>query len=276
MMKAPVEQSPLGKKSAYVDQYDASLLFPIPRQQKRDEIGIGVDLPFRGVDIWNAYELSWLNEKGKPVVALAEFYVPAESPNLIESKSFKLYLNSFNQTRFASLQEVQHHLATDLSAVVGSEVKVTIVYLNQAGHSADIQSVNAVCIDDLDIEIDTYQTAPELLQTDVEVVEEQLVSHLLKSNCLVTGQPDWGSVLIDYSGPRIHHDSLLKYLISFRQHNEFHEQCVERIYTDLKRHCHCESLTVYARYVRRGGLDINPFRTDRGDRFADNIRLIRQ
>ncbi len=272
-----VEQSPLGKTSAYIDQYEATLLFPIPRQQKRDEIGIKQELPFHGVDIWNAYELSWLNEKGKPVVALAEFFIPAESPKLIESKSFKLYLNSFNQTRFHSLQDVQKVLQLDLSEAAGADVRVTVVYLSQSVHSADIVESDAFCIDDLDIEIDTYQTAPELLKTvDDDIVEERLVSHLLKSNCLVTGQPDWGSVMIQYRGSKIDHEALLKYLISFRQHNEFHEQCVERIFMDLKKYCRCETLTVYARYTRRGGLDINPFRTDQEGQFAENRRFVRQ
>ena len=270
------ENSPLGKTSTYIDQYDASLLFPIARQEKRDELGIEKQLPFHGVDIWNAYELSWLNDKGKPVVALAEFFIPASSPNLVESKSFKLYLNSFNQTRFQSVQQVQKLLENDLSVAAGASVKVTVVMLQQAGNSADIQSIDAICIDELDIEISDDQTKPELLSTEAGDVHERLCSHLLKSNCLVTGQPDWGSVFIEYRGPKINRESLLKYLISFRQHNEFHEQCVERIFMDLKARCHCDELTVYARYVRRGGLDINPYRTDVADGFADNTRLVRQ
>lgn len=274
---ATPEQSPLGKSSAYIDHYDPTLLFPIPRIEKRQELGISGDLPFSGVDIWNAYELSWLNAKGKPVVALAEFFVPAQSPNLIESKSFKLYLNSFNQSKFESLQDVQNKLEFDLSKAAGAEVHVTVVYLHQAGHSADIGHLKAHCIDDLDVEIEHYQTQPNMLIADTETkVTESLVSHLLKSNCLVTGQPDWGSVLIEYSGPKIDQQALLKYLISFRQHNEFHEQCVERIYTDLMAQCGCESLTVYARYTRRGGLDINPFRTNRAGARPENIRLVRQ
>lgn len=272
------EQSPLGQVSAYIDQYDASLLFPIPRQDKRSEIGLSeASLPFSGMDIWNAYELSWLTLKGKPVVALAEFYIPAHSPNIIESKSFKLYLNSFNQSRYDNIQEVQALLEADLSAAAGADVHVTVVPLHQMAHLADIAEFSAECIDDLDIDVDCYQTDPSLLHADADtVVTERLQSHLLKSNCLVTGQPDWGSVLIEYTGPKVDRKALLKYLISFRQHNEFHEQCVERIFTDLKRHCGCESLTVYARYVRRGGLDINPFRTNDVGKRPENIRLIRQ
>lgn len=271
------EQSPLGQKSAYIDQYDASLLFPIPRQGKRDEIGIGTELPFRGQDIWNAYELSWLNEKGKPQVALAEFRLPAESPNIIESKSFKLYLNSFNQSRFESSDVVQALLIADLSEAAGAQVDVTVYSLDFAHeHAVIAQWPDAESLDELDVSIDTFETDPALLKAGGEVVEESLCSNLLKSNCLVTGQPDWGSVRIDYRGPKIDREALLKYLISFRQHNEFHEQCVERIFVDLKRACGCESLTVYARYVRRGGLDINPMRTDTDAVVPKNCRLIRQ
>jgi 7-cyano-7-deazaguanine reductase len=251
-------------------------LFPIPRKDKRDELGLTDDLPFHGVDIWNAYELSWLNEKGKPVVALAEFFIPADSENLIESKSFKLYLNSFNQTRFKTLREVKNLLENDLSEAAGSPVHVTVVNLSQTAHSADIQTMEALCIDDIDVEVETYQTDAGLLSVDSEKTSETLCSHLLKSNCLVTGQPDWGSVLIEYSGPKIDRAALLKYLISFRQHNEFHEQCVERIFTDLLSQCQCESLTVYARYVRRGGLDINPFRSNVKGAYPENRRLVRQ
>jgi 7-cyano-7-deazaguanine reductase len=274
-MSSP-EQSPLGKSSSYIDTYDASLLFPIPRKDKRDELGLESSLPFHGVDIWNAYELSWLNEKGKPVVALAEFFIPAESPNLVESKSFKLYLNAFNQTKFKSVQDVQRLLENDISGATGGDVHVTVVQIHQAGHSADIQIIDSECIDDLDVEIETYQAAPQLLTKEDEYVSERLCSHLLKSNCLVTGQPDWGSVFIEYSGPKINREALLKYLISFRQHNEFHEQCVERIFVDLSKYCECEELTVYARYVRRGGLDINPYRTNIAGQFPENIRLVRQ
>ena len=271
-----VTQSPLGKASAYIDHYDASLLFPIARKPKRVEIGVTDALPFHGVDIWNAYEVSWLNNKGKPLVALAEFRIPADSPNLIESKSFKLYLNSLNQTAFTSQAEVQRCLQRDLSAAAAAEVAVALTSLQDAAAQAQIATLPAHCIDELDIEVNQYQPSPTLLTTGTEVVSETLVSHLLKSNCLVTGQPDWGSVVIDYRGPKIDHESLLAYLISFRQHNEFHEQCVERIFVDLKQHCHCQALTVYARYLRRGGLDINPLRSDQAQSALNNTRLVRQ
>lgn len=275
-MNSP-ESSPLGKASSYKDTYDPSLLFPIARQEKRSEIGIdGNNLPFVGVDIWNGYELSWLNLKGKPVVAIAVFAIPAQSAKLIESKSFKLYLNSFNQSRFEGVEAVQQRLAKDLSTAAGAEVSVDVFRLGQDGGHEQISALAAECIDDLDVEISRYQTDASLLSCSEEIVSESLCSHLLKSNCLVTGQPDWGSVYIDYTGPKIDREALLKYLISFRQHNEFHEQCVERIFVDLKAHCRCESLTVYARYVRRGGLDINPFRSDVAGAEAKNIRLVRQ
>jgi len=270
------EQSPLGKNSAYIDSYDAALLFPIPRLSKRLELGLSTDLPFSGVDIWNAYELSWLNARGKPQVALAEFTVPAQSANIIESKSLKLYLNSFNQTRFDSAERVQQCLSQDLSLAVGSAVQVRVVALHDVQPSVVFQADAAECIDEMDIEIDTYVPSPGALLVQGRVVTERLVSHLLKSNCLVTGQPDWGSVYIDYTGPQIDRSSLLRYLISFRQHNEFHEQCVERIFVDLKAACRCDQLTVYARYIRRGGLDINPFRSDDPSAEAENIRHIRQ
>lgn len=275
---ATPEASPLGKTSAYIDHYDASLLFPIERQGKRDEIGIDSQpLPFRGVDVWNAYELSWLNNRGKPLVAMGEIFIPAESPRLIESKSFKLYLNSFNQTRFDNVRAVAGVMERDLSSAAGAPVRVTLVPLNQMGHSADITTLPGDCLDELDIEVEHYQTRAALLQADTtRHVEEVLHSHLLKSNCLVTGQPDWGSVVIDYRGPRIDREALLKYLISFRQHNEFHEQCVERIFQDLSRQCGCQRLSVYARYVRRGGLDINPYRSNDEAFAVDNRRLVRQ
>ena len=268
---------PLGKPTDYKGEYDPSLLCPVPRRLKRDELGLGDALPFAGADIWTAYELSWLNPKGKPVVAMGEFRFPCTSPNLIESKSFKLYLNSFNQTRFATLAEVERVLQTDLSAASGGEVSIRLLDSN-AFAIQSIATLPGRCLDDLDIEVDQYRLDPQLLtgSSDVQnIVEEELHSHLLKSNCLVTRQPDWASVLIRYRGPRIAPEALLRYLISFRQHNEFHEQCVERIFVDLLRHCRPEQLTVYARYTRRGGLDINPWRSNFEPEIA-NPRLARQ
>lgn len=265
---------PLGKSTEYVSQYDPQLLCPFPRQAKRDEIGVQGELPFSGCDLWNGYELSWLNDKGLPQVAMARFNFPCSSPFLIESKSFKLYLNSFNQTRLESWAELEVRLAADLAKSCGAPVLVELFSLAEAGHQ--MQQLPGVCLDEQDIEIADYQLRPEMLQADTqEIVSERLHSHLLKSNCLVTSQPDWGSVMIRYQGGRIDRAALLRYLISFRQHNEFHEQCVERIFSDLLRTCQPEKLTVYARYTRRGGLDINPFRSN-FEATVENLRLARQ
>lgn len=274
MVTDDLSASPLGKKSAYADHYDASLLFAIPRQLKRTEIGLTGNLPFHGVDIWNAYELSWLNPKGKPCVAAAMITVPADSPNIFESKSAKLYFNSFNQTQFKDASEVQQRIAADLSRVTGSTVKVELILPAQFGHYA-FTPLPGKCLDELDIAADTYQTDPALLTTHTKHISETVHSYLLKSNCLITSQPDWGSVIITYTGKQIDHEGLLKYLISFRQHNEFHEQCVERIFTDIMRQCAPEQLTVYGRYTRRGGLDINPFRSTT-DAHPHYIREYRQ
>tara|TARA_R110002126_G_scaffold33382_28_gene104560 strand:- start:2285 stop:3127 length:843 start_codon:yes stop_codon:yes gene_type:complete len=267
----------LGKTTAYAQQYDPSLLQPVPRSLGRDNLGLSQEpLPFIGEDIWHGYELSWLNGKGKPMVALATFVVPVSSANLIESKSFKLYLNSFNQSRFADLRQVYQALQRDLSECAGSPVKVTLHNVNEImvfqptwipGH----------CIDDLDISIDCYEYQPGLLQLagTSEIIEEKVHSHLLKSNCLITSQPDWASVYIQYRGPAIDHAALLRYLISFRSHNEFHEQCIERIYLDIWQRCKPEYLLVYARYTRRGGLDINPVRASSSYQLP-NLRLSRQ
>ena len=277
-MTNSADQSPLGKTSAYRTDYAPELLFPIPRVGKRDELGLSGTLPFFGVDIWNAYELSWLNMRGKPQVAVARISVPADSPNIIESKSFKLYLNSFNQTRLGGPEALRDLLQQDLSAAAGANVHVELT-LQEEFTKLKMGELDGVLLDRLDIEIDNYSPQPELLKANFDElpVEETLVSHLLKSNCLVTGQPDWGSVQITYAGPQIDQESLLKYLIGFREHNEFHEQCVERIFVDILRQCRPQQLTVYARYTRRGGLDINPWRTNytKGGR-PSNLRNARQ
>ncbi|WP_269532365.1 NADPH-dependent 7-cyano-7-deazaguanine reductase QueF [Chitinimonas sp. BJYL2] len=270
------ELSPLGKTSAYIEQYDPGLLFPIPRIVKRDEIGVPAQLPFFGTDFWNAYELSWLNARGKPQVALASFMVPADTPNIIESKSLKLYLNSYNQTRLDDAATVRQRIQQDLSAAAGGHVAVRLV-LPDAFASERFAEPDGFCLDTMDIEVDRYQPAPALLSTlDEPAIEETLFSNLLKSNCLVTGQPDWASVQIRYRGAPIHREGLLRYLISFRQHNEFHEQCVERIFMDISRQCRPQALSVYARYTRRGGLDINPFRTSHTQAAPANLRTARQ
>jgi 7-cyano-7-deazaguanine reductase len=270
--------SPLGKTVAYETQYNPALLYPIPRAEKRAELGITRELPFVGVDIWNAYELSWLNPRGKPMVAIGEFTVPADSPNIIESKSLKLYLNSYNQSKQASLEVIEACIAADLGEAAGATVGVCLTPVAEAPVRA-MGVPGGICIDDLDIEIDAYTPAPGFLKTlpGAVVRDETLYSHLLKSNCLVTGQPDWGMLAIRYSGPTIDRETLLRYIVSFREHNEFHEQCVERMFTDIQRQCHPERLSVWGRYTRRGGLDINPARaTDVAWISAGNVAESRQ
>lgn len=260
---APIYLSPLGKTTLYKTEYDPSLLFSIPRQSKREEIGITGTLPFFGMDIWNAYELSWLNLRGKPQIAIATVKVPADSPNIIESKSFKLYLNSFNQTKVADIHALHALLQADLSAGFGATVQVTLTPQHDFS-TLRMSELEGLLLDRLDIEVTDYKIDTSLLQTtqDEAPIEETLVSHLLKSNCLVTGQPDWASVQIQYVGAPIVQEGLLQYLIGFRQHNEFHEQCVERIFIDILHACQPQKLSVYARYTRRGGLDINPWRSN--------------
>ena len=254
-MKTPQDSS-LGRHVDYPREYDASLLYPIARSLGRDALGIdAATLPFHGFDRWHAYELSWLDARGKPKVATATFAVPADSPNLVESKSFKLYLNSCNGARFADEDALRAQVEADLSAAAGAPVSMAFGLLPMGGDAGE-------SIDALDIDIDSYgpPDASLLLVDDADPVEETLRSALLKSNCPVTGQPDWADVAIAYRGPRIERTGLLRYLVSFRDHAEFHEQCVERIFIDLLRHCGCQQLEVEARYTRRGGLDINPWR----------------
>ena len=305
-MNSP-HQSPLGQPSAYVDHYDASLLFPIPRAPKREEIGVAVAgtgaMPFFGADMWTAFELSWLNLRGKPQVALAHFTVPCETHNIIESKSFKLYLNSFNNSKFSSADEVKTRLRADVTQALwrGDERFATMapgetpalqtqpappsppaigLSITDAAlfDREPIHELDGLSLDRLDLDCTRYTPAPELLTAalDEQPVSEVLTSNLLKSNCLVTGQPDWGSLQISYSGPQIEQGGLLQYIVSFRNHNEFHEQCVERIFMDIWTRCKPVKLAVYARYTRRGGLDINPFRTSYPQALPKNIRMARQ
>jgi 7-cyano-7-deazaguanine reductase len=277
------EHSFLGKPVVYTDRYDPSQLFPLPRADKRAELGLQGALPFFGADLWTAFELSWLTPRGKPQVAIAQFTVPCETPHIVESKSFKLYLGSFSNTRFTSADEVRDRLRADISEAVwrsapsASSVGVRLV-LPEAFEREEVQELDGVNLDRLDIECDRYTPDPGLLTAsfDEQPVEETLVSHLLKSNCPVTGQPDWGSVQIRYSGPQIDQGQLLRYIVSFRNHTEFHEQCVERMFMDIRARCKPVRLSVYARYTRRGGLDINPFRTSHPGALPGNTRTARQ
>ncbi len=267
-----IGRSPLGQSTPYVSEYDPGQLCPIPRASLWLERG-HAQRPFSGVDIWNGFEISWLNVKGLPQVAWAEFRIPADSPCLIESKSFKLYLNSFNLTRLESRTQVVERMIKDLSACAGAPVTVSLFGLDDP---VELSRLEGVCLDQQDVSIEHYHPAPQWLAAGQgAVVSESLYSHLLKSNCPVTGQPDWASVQIRYRGRPIDRAGLLKYLVSYREHGDFHEQCVEQIFLDIQSRCQPEQLSVYARYVRRGGLDINPYRsTDEGD--VDNVRLWRQ
>ncbi|MBX9754527.1 MAG: NADPH-dependent 7-cyano-7-deazaguanine reductase QueF [Pseudomonadaceae bacterium] len=276
-MHPAAEHSPLGKASEYVATYTPALLFPIPRAAKWAELGLTAQtLPYQGIDLWNCYELSWLTPSGKPVVAIAEFAIPADSPNIIESKSFKLYLNSLNQSVFATRDDLAAVLQRDLSGAAGAPVAVQLRSLAEV-EVEGIARLPGVCIDELEVLIEDYsQPQPELLRCEPgRVISESLHSHLLRSNCPVTGQPDWGTVVVEYEGAALDHGSFLRYLVSFRQHADFHEQCVERIFLDLQRLLKPQALTVYARYLRRGGLDINPYRSMSAVQ-ADNRRLVRQ
>ena len=267
----------LGKSTDYRDTYDAALLQPVPRSLNRDPLGIRADsLPFHGGDIWTLYELSWLNARGLPQVAVGQVELSDTSVNLVESKSFKLYLNSYNQTRFGSWEEVRATLERDLRACAQGDVSVTLYRLDEL-EGQPVARFAGECIDEQDISIESYEFNANHLENAAgsDIVEETLVSHLLKSNCLITHQPDWGSVQIAYRGPKIDREKLLRYLVSFRHHNEFHEQCVERIFTDIQRFCQPDTLSVYARYTRRGGLDINPWRSNTEFTPATG-RLVRQ
>ncbi|AMX02788.1 NADPH-dependent 7-cyano-7-deazaguanine reductase QueF [Microbulbifer thermotolerans] len=252
---------PLGKETRYESTYNPGLLYPIPRAVSRVQLGLGDELPFVGEDEWWGYELSWLNPKGVPQVAVARFSFPASSSRMVESKSFKLYLNSFNQTEFASWDAVRETLAKDLSEVSGAAVEVNLYNVEDAVLAPE--PPRGICLDRLDIETRRYQPDASILKLagGAEPVSETLYSHLLRSNCPVTGQPDWATVSVEYQGPALHREALLAYIISFREHQDFHEHCVERIFCDLHRLAAFEALTVSARYTRRGGLDINPLRS---------------
>ncbi len=275
---AKPEESELGRSSEYDIQYNPDRLFAIPRDTKRKEIGVNPNqLPFYGFDCWNHYEVSWLNEKGKPIVALAEIIYDCATPYLIESKSLKLYFNSLNNTQFNNHADVKNIIERDLAERLAGEVRVNIVPL-KTKEPAMIQAAPlGECLDELDVTCSVYLVEPKYLSVESDTVEEILYSDLLKSNCLITNQPDWASVQIAYTGKQINREGLLKYLVSFRNHNEFHEQCIERIFVDIMQYCKPEKLSVYGRYTRRGGLDINPYRsTEKTEPKALNQRLVRQ
>ena len=261
-MSDHLKQAPLGQSSTYVDTYTPQLLFAVPRSEARKGLGLTAELPFHGVDVWHAYELSWLDQRGKPVVAMAEFRVLCDSACIVESKSFKLYLNSFANTRFASRSAVIETLEQDLSACAGGPVEVKVLTLDEAAQEPLLQ-VPGTLIDQLEMDIDQYQYDPTLLQVvQGEEVNEQLYSHLLRSRCPVTGQPDWATLIVRYTGKPVSAAGLLRYIVSLRNHEGFHEQIIERVFIDIMARCQPRQLTVYGRFTRRGGLDINPFRSN--------------
>lgn len=267
---------PLGKEVTYISTYNPELLFPVARRLNREKIGIKDRLPFTGVDIWNAYEISWLETGGKPRVAMAEIRFSLDSLNIIESKSLKLYCNSFNLTHFTSPEKVVEVMQQDLEKVSRGAVTVSLL-LPDDFHRQRFLEPEGFCIDDLDLNTDSYTRNPDFLSHGSHRVEEQLYSNLLRTNCPVTGQPDWATLIIDYAGRQIHRSGLLRYVISLREHTGFHENCVEEIFVDLMERCMPEKLSVYARFTRRGGIDINPFRSTPNDCAAgNNIRCARQ
>jgi len=269
------EEMPLGRATAYPDQYSPELLYAIARTDSRAALDLGAELPFHGTDIWNMWELTWLDTGGLPHTATAEISVPASSPNIIESKSLKLYLGSFAMSRFASAADVAAAMAGDLSAIVGTDVNVHI-HPPFSTDAATVASLAGHSLDSLSVDCAVYDVDPTLLSADKsDFVTEDLKSHLLRSLCPVTNQPDSGSVMISYKGPRIDREGLLQYIVSYRQHKDFHESCVERMFMDILARCQPEKLTVYARYQRRGGIDINPFRSN-FESSPPNPRLWRQ
>lgn len=277
-------ENPLGKSSAYPTHYDASLLYAIPRQNKRHELGIQGTPIFTGADFWTGYELSWLNTRGKPQVGILQLRIPCESTHIVESKSLKLYLNSLNNTVFENTDAIRACIFHDINQLIWqgieripSSASVEIL-LPEQFQTQKMAELDGLSLDRLDCDCTHYLPAPELLRIVPEAgnTTEILCSQLLKSNCLVTGQPDWASVQINYSGVQIDHEGLLRYIVSFRNHNEFHEQCVERIFMDIWQRCAPVKLSVYARYTRRGGLDINPFRTSHPQHMPVLWRTARQ
>ena len=269
-----MQQNPLGETVEYNAGYNPDILFPIERALKRQAIGIDAKLPFNGMDVWNAYELSWLNNKGKPIAATAQFIIPANSPFLIESKSLKLYLNMFNGTTFNTVDDVKKTIEKDLSQHAGAEVDIIIN--NELDASPNISTINGICLDQQDIACDTYELDSSLLTHEAHIISETLYSNLLRSKCPVTGQPDWGTIVIKYHGYKLNQANLLQYIVSLRNHEDYHEQCVERIFMDISRLIKPNDLTVFACYTRRGGIDINPYRTT-ADKLPTEIpRLFRQ
>ena len=256
--------------------YTPSLLESIPRQKQRQTLGVSEGaLPFKGQDIWNAYEFTWLNQTGKPEVAVLQLQFSGKSSHLIESKSLKLYLGSFSNTAFADRAEVVRALESDLTLVTQAPVGV-VLYTPEQVQQRGIGQLIGTNLDLQDIEINEYLWNPALLVLESAVARrESVYTHLFKSLCPMTGQPDFASILVQYNGNSISHKGLLRYLVSFREHAEFAEQVTERIFVDIMNRCAPERLAVSALYTRRGGIDINAYRTLDEEQPA-NVRLWRQ
>lgn len=269
------DKLPLGRDTGYPHKYAPELLCCIPRAESRKRQGLRSDPPFRGVDIWNAWELTWLGKGNLPKVATAEIIVPADSTNIVESKSLKLYLNSFAMSEFSSKARIAETITKDVGACVDCPIDVTLLAIDQT-EARPVSRLAGPCLDSIPVACNDWEVTPELLQADTTtLVEEDLHTHLLRSLCPVTAQPDIGSLQISYRGPKIDRASLLRYIVSYRQHNDFHEACIERMFLDIMSHCSPEALSLHGRYQRRGGIDINPFRSNVAER-TRNLRLWRQ
>ena len=275
MADADLDGGPLGHATGYPDRYDPSQLFTVPRAPQRTALGLGATLPFAGSDLWTAYELTWLGRLGKPEIAIATIEVPASSPSIIESKSMKLYLGSFAQSSFDDAGRVVSTIERDLAAAIGAPIRVRLIGA-EAFAMERIDALDGESVDSLPVAITAYEVDNATLLAGSEVVDEALTTNLFRSVCPITGQPDIASMRIAYRGGRIDRAGLLRYLVSYRRHPGFHEQCVERIFVDILSRCRCERLTVYARFTRRGGIDINPFRTNIGITTPANVRTARQ
>ena len=276
-MKGPPEtlrRSPLGRATPYSDRYDAALLFALPRSLQREALGLTGALPFTGFDIWTAYELTWLDPRGKPAIAIASIEVPCESPSIVESKSVKRYIGSFAQSQFDSGEHVRTTIGRDVGAACGASVAVEL--RDPVSGAPAIAPLAGESLDGQSLSIDRYEIDARLLASSAPNVAETLTTELFRSQCPVTGQPDYASVQLTYEGPRIERAALLRYLVSYRRHAGFHEYCVERIFVDVMARCACAGLSVYARFTRRGGIDINPFRTNAGIPRPENTRTARQ
>ena len=253
---------PADNQTEYPTTYTPSLLEPIARQVQRQALGVAHgSLPFEGKDLWRAYEFTWLNDKGKPEVAVADFLIAGESTNLIESKSLKLYLGSFANTVFSRRDEVIQRLESDLTKTVQAPVGVRLVNSTEI-QGEGVGQFDGILLDELDIDIVDYQCNPDLLDLESSmIIQENLHTHLFRSLCPLTGQPDFASIQVNYKGRGISHAGLLRYLISYREHSEFAEQVAERIFVDIMKQCGPERLGVAARYTRRGGIEINAYRS---------------